>query len=436
MVRFAICTLVGIALTALLATSAFAQGPGKNRRENFDSADMLKRMDDNGNGSIEPGEISGRSRSFIQRAAERAKLDMSQPMAIDKLLPAMQQISEEFRQEQTKSAGGPSGSPASSGTPSPSTTAPAKPAVIQGFDAPKSSGASGTGAAGSKGAPAVGGFGSSDRSASIQALEQRFDQRVIDYVNNMLKEQDKNGDGAIDNIEWKAGRWSTPPEESDTNKDNRLSKEELCVRISKRFNITEKTASGAPAATPGASGTPAAASGSPSSSGGSNDQFKKYAESLLKQYDKSKDGYLQRDEYKEMKTEHQGADSNGDNVITVDELAVRLAAYSSGSSSTAGGPSKPGEGGPGGKKWWKNGAADKTASTDKKSYRFPTPTERLPKGLPDWFVRNDSDGDGQILMAEYSTSWTESTAAEFAKLDLDGDGIITPDECLKGDKKK
>ena len=37
---------------------------------------------------------------------------------------------------------------------------------------------------------------------------------------------------------------------------------------------------------------------------------------------------------------------------------------------------------------------------------------------------------GQILMSEYAASWTDSTAAEFAKYDLNGDGFITPKECL------
>jgi hypothetical protein len=60
----------------------------------------------------------------------------------------------------------------------------------------------------------------------------------------------------------------------------------------------------------------------------------------------------------------------------------------------------------------------------------PSATERLPKGLPSWFARNDTDADGQVMMAEYMTDFTDSKAAEFAKYDLNGDGIITPDECL------
>ena len=51
-------------------------------------------------------------------------------------------------------------------------------------------------------------------------------------------------------------------------------------------------------------------------------------------------------------------------------------------------------------------------------------------GLGGW-VRNDADGDGQVVMSEYTATWSESKAAEFAKYDLDSDGVITPRECLR-----
>jgi hypothetical protein len=70
-----------------------------------------------------------------------------------------------------------------------------------------------------------------------QPLEKQFDPRVIDYVEKMLKDYDKNGNGQLDKEEWKVGRWSAPPEESDTDKDGALSKLELCVRIAKRFSL-------------------------------------------------------------------------------------------------------------------------------------------------------------------------------------------------------
>ena len=71
----------------------------------------------------------------------------------------------------------------------------------------------------------------------------------------------------------------------------------------------------------------------------------------------------------------------------------------------------------------------------RKSGRFLTPKERLPKGLPDWFVQKDADGDGQITMAEFASDLTPAAAAEFARYDLNRDGIITAAECLKVEKR-
>jgi Ca2+-binding EF-hand superfamily protein len=66
----------------------------------------------------------------------------------------------------------------------------------------------------------------------------------------------------------------------------------------------------------------------------------------------------------------------------------------------------------------------------RKSYRVKSVTERLPKGLPDWFARSDANADGQVAMAEFATSWSDSTLRDFQQFDLNNDGIITPSETL------
>src|SRR4051812_22274527 len=96
-IRFQPVTCFVVAAVFLSAVSAY--GKRERRREGYDPADMLRRMDDNKNGMIEPSEISGPSRMFIDRAAEKASLDKSKAMPIDKLLPAMQAISEEYRKQ-------------------------------------------------------------------------------------------------------------------------------------------------------------------------------------------------------------------------------------------------------------------------------------------------------------------------------------------------
>lgn len=72
----------------------------------------------------------------------------------------------------------------------------------------------------------------------------------------------------------------------------------------------------------------------------------------------------------------------------------------------------------------------------RKSGRFLTPKERLPQGLPDWFIQKDADGDGQISMAEFASQWTPEKAKEFEAYDLNHDGFITAAECLKVEKAK
>jgi hypothetical protein len=71
-----------------------------------------------------------------------------------------------------------------------------------------------------------------------------------------------------------------------------------------------------------------------------------------------------------------------------------------------------------------------SARGDQKYYRFKTPHERLPKGIPDWFIEKDANRDGQIMMAEFATRWNNALVAEFLQFDRNGDGIVTPKECL------
>jgi uncharacterized membrane protein YgcG len=302
--------------------------------------------------------------------------------------------------------------------------------------------------------PAVPGFGLASNTAkapgfdvplSVDAsvpLEKRYDSRVIEYVDRMLKDYDKNSDGFVDNIEWKDGRWSTPPEESDTNKDGKLSRAELCERIARRFGLQNSPPGSSSSNSGGSSSRDSSSSSSSSSKPGDEfSKYKDYAASLIKQHDRNKNGVLEKDEWNDLKSEHRAADANSDSVITADELALKLQAYSSGSNSSGGSSNSYGSkggsssGGDSQRRGWgswgnKSGSSTAAKPGEKKDYRFQTATERLPKGLPDWFLRSDVDSDGQVAMVEYSTSWSDTTAAEFQKYDLDGDGFITPQECL------
>src|SRR5688572_18213750 len=321
MQKSAVAVLFAAATSLIMAGTVQAQfrGPGggfggDGQQRRFDFGEMIRNMDANKNGTIDPSEQSGRTQFFLRRPAERAGLDMSQPMPVDKLIEEMEQSRgdrdrdgdrgrdrdrdddgdrrrDDDRRRNDDRDNDRNRSPNAFGPGGNGSPAPAPGAGVVGFGAP---------------APATGGVAALGSSSS----SQKYDDRVVTYVEDMLNRYDQNKDGYVDSKEWASGRWSTPPEESDTNKDNRLSKDELLVRIAKRFGSQR---------------------GGGDSSSNNSAQVRRFADSLIRQYDKNRDGRLQADEWKEMRTEHQSADADRDGIITTDELAVKLTNYASGS---------------------------------------------------------------------------------------------------------
>ena len=158
-------------------------------------------------------------------------------------------------------------------------------------------------------------------------------------------------------------------------------------------------------------------------------------------YDRNGNGVLEKDEWAGLGSDPAGYDTNHDGKITREEFAAVMAAR------FGGGRGRGGEGEGDRGRWYtrregeesppgaggEQNASPAAASTAKKSYRVRTATERLAKleGLPEWFARTDANGDGQIQMSEYSTSWSDQVVADFSQFDLNKDGIVTPGECVK-----
>ncbi|HUE71454.1 MAG TPA: hypothetical protein VMP01_11275 [Pirellulaceae bacterium] len=363
-------------------------------RGGFDPAEMIRNMDANKNGQIEPAEMaSNRSAFFVRAAAQRAGLDLTKPLPVDKLVEAMQRPRDERSRDGDRREGDRGRDDrrrdddrrSDRDRNSPATPPVAASPGIATFGAPPAS------------TPAATTFGSS-------SLTQKFDPRAVAYAEQLLSDLDKNNDGYIDSQEWQAGSWNrdNPPESSDLNKDNRLSKDELSIRMSKRLRL------------PLPSDTSTAGS-----SAGNSDQVRRYAEGMMRLYDKNRDGKLKREEWLEMPPQHHSADTDGDGTITMDELAVKLTTYAGVSSSTSSGSAFSAQG-----------------SSTGTVRRFRTPAERLPAGLPSWFMEKDANQDGQVMMSEFASRWSNETAAEFSRFDLNGDGIITAKECLKAESLK
>ncbi|HUT92322.1 MAG TPA: hypothetical protein VMY37_22700 [Thermoguttaceae bacterium] len=148
-----------------------------------------------------------------------------------------------------------------------------------------------------------------------------------------------------------------------------------------------------------------------------------FADSMFARYDRNQNGVLDKEEWESSRFA-QGADRNNDGKVTKDELTARMAEFSGRRSEDSDRGSSQGDNSDG------SGDSGSSKSNGRKSYRFRRAPELLPSGLPDWFARDDVNGDGQVAMVEYSSSWSESKAREFLRYDLNHDGMITPRECL------
>ncbi|QDU76173.1 EF hand [Bremerella volcania] len=333
---------------------------GDRSRGGFDPAEMLRRMDQDRNGKIEGSELEGRGGEFVRRMLNGTGMENSNSINIEDASKAIQKAREQ-REAGVESASMSFGA-----------SSDAKPAA--GFDAP----------------PPVNG----------KSLEERFGKTVVDQVMGIMSRYDKNKNHYLDGPEWSEVRWRDDPTQDDTNKDGRLSIEELCQRVvrSNGGRSSDRDDS--------------RAENRESGDRGGDDRFRQYAESLLRQNDRNKNGVLEKDEWSRLRGNPADYDKNNDGKITVEELTQRSESYGRGRSSRSA----------------------SSEQSKQETYRFLTATERLPKGLPDWFLRNDQDADGQIMMHEFSTSWSSSKVSEFNQYDLNGDGVITPKEALDSGK--
>ena len=394
------CAIMVLAVVCCVAPLATAQpGPG------FNPGERLRALDTNADGKLQPEEIPDRFRPFLMRRFEEAGIDTSQPVDIEVFLNA-------------SGRGDDSSKSRESGGSRASQSASDDERLVPGFGHPTD-------------LPPIPGFGDdiSEGSSSVRSsgvpLEDRYHERVVRYVDGILSRYDRDKDKVLSPQEYRYGRWRDPPPEKSALKgDGQLSHDELCQRVAKYEEFANLSSS--------SSNSSGSSRSSTSGGGGDRSKYQEYAKSLLRRYDEDKNGVLEEKEWSRMSRYHHGADSNGDKIITREELTDRLASYSRGSSGSSGNSGS-------------SSSNSSSRSTPGESYRVTgdspagrvsSDTERLPKGLPDWFTRNDKNADGQISMSEFSVSWSSEKIAEFKKYDANADGIITPAECLSGGPSK
>jgi len=218
----------------------------------------------------------------------------------------------------------------------------------------------------------------------------------------------------------------------------------------------------------------------------------RYASSVFEKYDLNGNGVLEREEWSKMPGSPQSIDTDGDFIITLDEMIRHIALY--GNVRTIHRPNPPPI--PASPNW--NPAeispfrpfsaslkpkavpsepkpdepeTDPTEEIDENqiigestsgltedsesenpsekpddlsyeavfSSQF-TPAERMYhvpledlRGVPRWFILRDKNGDGQLSMLEYDPTLSPRGLAEFGRLDKNSDGFLTPDE-VRGER--
>jgi Ca2+-binding EF-hand superfamily protein len=335
-----------------------------------DPNEFLRRVDANGNGMIDPEEMEGRFGFFVKRMAENnPRLDTSKPIPISKMTEEFNRM----REERMRSGGG--GPPFGGGGPPPGGGGP----PFGGGGPPFGGG----------GPPFGGGDGGGrgDRS-------NRGDRR----------------DGG-------------PPPSDDQSNPYRPRTTSVKPLVP-GFGVEEELML-------------------PSGFGSEAELFtveiteadRQEAARAFGYYDQDKNGKI---DPQEMKNSRFGSDlplydRNRDGVLTMNEMEYRYARrrVENAQGGKAGDSPGSGRSSSGSKDRDKSKDEEKSRFADRKSYRVQPPVGRLPKGLPDWFMRNDADGDGQVSMPEFSVSWSEAVLADFGKFDLNEDGLIEPQECLK-----
>jgi hypothetical protein len=157
-------------------------------------------------------------------------------------------------------------------------------------------------------------------------------------------------------------------------------------------------------------------------------------------HDKNGDMMLQEEERAKLTGPAARADSDGDKVITVEEIIAQSTSESSGRGRRDRRPRRDDNASASESAAKSEGAAKKRVYTSlaaggsgkeadkRKSYRFTPAQERLTGNLPSWFKSRDRNEDGQVSMSEYSRSWTARLVRQFQDIDLNDDGVITPKE--------
>lgn len=168
-------------------------------------------------------------------------------------------------------------------------------------------------------------------------------------------------------------------------------------------------------------------------------KIRRYAERVLQRYDLNHNGVLEHDEWSKMHGQPELADGDGDGKITLDEWTNYILGFGRGrrlsfSDADAGAESiaRPDLATRGKTPPPDSVFVEPPPGSPSRATTFHVSKSRLPAGLPDWFLRRDLNGDGQVSLGEYAPTASPADVEQFSRYDRNGDGLITVQELLGG----
>ena len=144
--------------------------------------------------------------------------------------------------------------------------------------------------------------------------------------------------------------------------------------------------------------------------------------------DSNRDGKLSYDEVNDnspLKSAFKESDTNQDGYIDLNEYKAYIAARFGGGSGDANASSYGSYAGNGNY----GGSGRDPRNEKKEDLAVAIRYGKLPVGLPNWWDSLDTDKDGQIGLYEWRADGRD--VKEFQKMDLDGDGLVAPQEWLR-----
>jgi Ca2+-binding EF-hand superfamily protein len=395
--------------------------------QEFNLEGYLKKKDTNQNGRVEPEELSNNARGILKKMG----FDDKKSNSISRIVAKANRDKKAMVAKSNSSKN-------------------ARTRKTEGFGVEKSA---------TEGVSRFGGTADAKSSTARGKSGTSFSASVLERVESTLKRYDRNKNGSLDQDEIRRARWGSPaPEQNDTNKDGRLSRQELSVRYASREQMYSRSKSSRAVASSSKSSTSSKAeddrarrakerekfrnSGSKASSTSSSSRrssyrpstssaktsstktsssssssaqakYERYATSLVDSYDTDKDGKLSKEETKKMRRPPAGADIDKDGFITKSELIGSLSGTNKKSAATATSAKES-----------KEVAKDKSKSKYSRD-RSKTSRSRTSSRTSSSFDKLDANADKQVQMHEFADKWTDELVKEFYEKDRNGDGVIT-----------